>query len=206
MLMRTPDFDRSPGRRQPAKGAFTLFELMIVMVIIAVLAAIIIPATRHLVGRARTAAAHNDALQLKNAIGSYFTEYRRYPTRLTGPESASAPVLTDHALMDILLGSTAETAPGGMNPRRHHSLNANQARPLGDGRHRGGILLEADGGGTFWDPWGNHYRVLMDLDADNRVPAPAFVTGTPFLPQAVVIWSPGPDGDDDSATDNVVTW
>ena len=186
--------------------AFTLIELLVVIVIIAILAAIVIPATKHLINRARVASAQNDALQLKNAIGSYFVEYRRYPTRLKGPEDASSPILSDHALMDILLGSAAETAPDGMNPRRHFGFNAKNARPTGDGRYRGGVHFEADGGGTFWDPWGNHYRVLMDLDADNRIPAPSFVSGTHFLPQAVAIWSAGKDGEDDSSTDNVITW
>lgn len=190
---------------RPARG-FTLFELMIVMVIIAILAAIAIPGTKSIIDRTRRAAAKNDALNLKNAIASYVTEYRRFPTRLNGPESGSAPILSDHALMDILLGSDAETGPGGLNPRRLVSFSGNPARPIGHGRYRSGVVLDDQGGGTLWDPWGNHYRVILDLDGDSRVPAPGFLPGPGLLPQTIVIWSPGKDGSDEESEDNVTTW
>ncbi len=188
------------------RTAFTLLELMIVMLVLAILASIAIPGTKHLIDRARRAAAENDALNLKNAIASYYTEYRRYPIRQVGPEDAASPLLSDHALMDILLASERETGPGGLSPRRHVTFTARNAVPLGGGRYRSGVVLDDDGGGTLWDPWGNHYRVLMDLNGDARVPAPGFVTGASHFAQSVIVWSPGKDGLDAESDDNIDTW
>lgn len=190
----------------PNRSGFTLLELMIVITVIGVLAAIATVGAKSVIDRARKAAAQNDAFQLKNAIGSYFTEYRRFPTREIGPESATSPILSDHRLMDILLASNTETGTGGLNPRRSVSFSARKAIPIGNGRFRSGVELDSNGGGILWDPWGNQYRVLMDLDQDSRVPAPPFAHGVAFLPVGVAIWSPGKDGDDSTETDNVTTW
>ena len=194
------------GSPLPPRGGFTLIELLVVIVILGILAAIAIPGAQAILNRTKVSQATNESLQLKNAISSYYTEYRRYPTRDSGPEDASRPLLSDEPLMDILLASDAETAPGGLNTRRHVSLSHREAKPLGGGRFRGGIRLNDDGGGTFWDPWGNHYRVLMDLDHDGRVPAPGFVKSASYLPASIIVWSPGRDELDEDSGDNVTTW
>lgn len=209
--MKTPDSrsefpEATAGSPLPPRGGFTLIELLVVLVILGILAAIAIPGAKAILNRTKVSQASNDALQLKNAIASYYTEYRRYPTRETGPEDASRPLLTEEPLMDILLASEAEAAPGGLNTRRHVSLSHRNAKPMGDGRYRSGIRLNEDGGGSYWDPWGNPYRVVLDLDYDSRVPAPGFVQGVSYLPTSVIIWSPGKDENDEEAKDNVTTW
>lgn len=193
-----------PANRIPR--GFTLMELMVVITIIGVLASIAIPAAKGILDRAHQAVARNSATQLKNAITAYYTEYRRYPTRDTGPEYAANPILSDHTLMDILLSSKAEQRPGGLNPRRHIAFSDRKARPIGNGQYRSGVHYDEQGGGTLWDPWGQHYRVVFDLDYDGKVPAPAFVTDSPFIPGSVIVWSAGKDLDDSEATDNVSTW
>ncbi len=75
-----------------------------------------------------------------------------------------------------------------------------------NGRFRSGITFDRHGGGELWDPWGNHYRVIMDTDGDGRVKAPEWFTKSEFIPQSVIVWSPGRDGDDATAEDNVVSW
>ena len=193
---------RSPAR----KNALTLIELIVVITVIGILATIAIPATKSILDRAHRTSARNDAHHLKPAIASYYAEYRHFPTRQTGPESAAAPIQSDHTLMDILLASDRETGPDGLNQRRHVTFSGGRARPMGNGKFRSGVRLDENGGGTLWDPWGNHYRVIVDLNADSRVPAPEFVEDVPFLPQDIIVWSPGKDGDDATAMDNVTTW
>jgi len=191
-------------RRSPA--AFTLIELMVVISIIGILAGITIPAAIKIVANAKKKVALNDANQLTMAITSFFTEYRKYPTRNLEPDHGDKPTLSDHGLMDILIPSDKEAGPGGLNPRRHGALSYRNARPMRDDRYRGGIVLQSDGSGTLWDPYGNHYRVVMDTDYNQRIPAPSFDSGTEAIMQSVIAWSAGADGDDTTVEDNIMTW
>lgn len=75
-----------------------------------------------------------------------------------------------------------------------------------DGRFRSGITFDEHGGGELWDAWGNHYRVIMDTDGDAQVKAPDWFTEAEVIPQSVIVWSPGPDGKDSTAEDNVISW
>lgn len=184
---------------------FTLLELLVVIAIIGILAGLMFPATSGALRKAEKTHAQNTAYNVKNAISAYFTEYRKYPVA-PGNEDDSTEIRTDHELMDILLGSDREAESGGLNPRRIAFYTGKQAKPMGGGKYRKGITLEADGGGELWDPWGEHYWVTMDLDYNNRVPKPQWdeQTDAEFLPESVLIWSTGKDEEDH--TDNIKTW
>ena len=108
--------------------------------------------------------------------------------------------------MDVLLASDKETGPDGLNPRQISFCSFRKAKPAGEGKFRRGLTLDADGGGELWDPWGNHYRIIMDTNFDNQIAAPPWVKEVKIIPQGVIVWSPGPDGDDNTAEDNIITW
>ncbi len=204
MKLHTSLLPRSP--RPGAPRGFTLIELLIVIVIIGILAGITIPASKGILEKANKMAATNDALQLKNAIAAYFTEYRKYPKRDPRPDDGSTPDYSDEELMDILLAAENEARSGGLNPRQIPFYSGSKAKPSGQGKYRKGIRSNANGGGELWDPWAEYYRVVMDTDYNNRIPSPSFVNDTPFIPQGVIVWSAGPDGDDSESTDNITTW
>lgn len=145
--------------------------------------------------------AETTAQNLKNAISAYFTEYREYPL----PDPVT-DVTTDsgHALMDIILGSDRQKGPGGRNARGIAFFTDKEAKPMGGGRFRKGITLDSGGGGELWDPWGNRYRVRFDSNFDNRLEKPD-APDTP-IPDAIAVWSAGPDGNFDTWKDNVKTW
>lgn len=187
-------------------SAFTLMELMIVIVIIGILVGITIPASKGILEKANKMAATNDALQLKNAIASYFTEYRKYPKRNPGADNGANPDFSDNQLMDILLAADSESAQGGMNPRRIPFYSGSKAKPAGSGKYRKGIQTTSGGGGILWDPWTEQYRVVMDTDYNNRIPAPSFVDDVEYIPQGVIVWSAGKDNDDNTANDNITTF
>ena len=143
----------------------------------------------------------NTAYNLKNAISAYFTEYREFPLR--SPD-IDITVDTGERLMDILLGSEVEKEQTGRNPRGIVFYSDKAAKPMEEARFRKGLTLDPQGGGELWDPWGNFYRVLFDSNFDNHVENPE-APGT-FLPESILVWSAGKDGDFATWKDNVKTW
>ncbi len=89
---------RVHGVRSVARG-FTLIELMVVLVIIAVLAALIVPNVLDRADDARSAAAKTDVNNLMQALKLYKLDNQRYPTAAQGlqallakPSAGPAPI------------------------------------------------------------------------------------------------------------------
>jgi len=185
---------------------FTLLELLVVIAIIGILAGLMFPATTGALRKAERTHAEHTANNLKNAISAYNTEYRKYPVDPSNTNE-SIPMRTDNQLMDVLLGSDSQKEKGGLNPRGIAFFTDRAAKPLGSGKYRKGVTLQADGGGELWDPWGEYYSVVMDLDYNNRVERPSWDAGdSPFLPESILVWSAGKDLDESSVKDNIKTW
>ena len=72
---------RSPWRRV---AGFTLIELMVVLVIIGVLAALIVPNVLDRADDARTTAARTDVTNIMQALKLYRLDNQRYPTAEQG--------------------------------------------------------------------------------------------------------------------------
>ncbi|MBA2965381.1 MULTISPECIES: type II secretion system major pseudopilin GspG [Ramlibacter] len=92
----------NPLRRAPrrlAQAGFTLIELMVVLVIIGVLAALIVPNVLDRADDARVTAAKTDVNNLMQALKLYRLDNQRYPTAEQGlqalvarPTAAPAPM------------------------------------------------------------------------------------------------------------------
>jgi len=70
--------------RNRKRNAFTLIELLLVMVIIAILAAIVVPKFTGQGEKARYHAAQQDISNVKTALGTFEVENGRYPTTEEG--------------------------------------------------------------------------------------------------------------------------
>jgi general secretion pathway protein G len=84
--------------RRPSRG-FTLLELMVVIVIIGVLAALIAPKVLEKVGTAKVTAAQSDISNLMNALKMYKLDNGRYPS-------------SDQGLQALVAKPTAGSIPG----------------------------------------------------------------------------------------------
>jgi len=187
------------------KWAWILIAVMVsvpvLFVLIGILAGLVFPVTSGTLRKAERAHAENTAYNLKNAIDAYATEYQEYP--LLDPVN-DVTFDSGHGLMDILLGSDTQKEPSGRNPRGIAFYTDRAARPMGEGRFRRGVTLDENGDGELWDPWGKHYRVRLDTNGDGKIENPA-APGT-HLPESILVWSAGPDGDFETWKDNVKTW
>lgn len=188
----------------PAAG-FTLLELLVVITIIGILAGLMFPATSAALRKAENTHTQHTCYNLKNAVSAYYTEYRKYPVD-SSKEDDETELRSDNEVMDVLLGSDEQKESGGLNPRGIAFYTGKQAKPMGGGKYRKGVRLEADGGGELWDPFGEYYYIRLDLDYNNRVPKPSWddKTDAEYLPESILIWSTGREIEDDD--DNIKTW
>lgn len=74
---------------KPARHAFTLIELLIVIAIIAVLASLLMPAASNALNAAKKTTAKNQAVQIATAITAYEAEYGCLPA-FTGSNMTAA--------------------------------------------------------------------------------------------------------------------
>lgn len=88
---------QTPARRSAARG-FTLIEIMVVIVILGVLAALVVPRVLERPDEARAVAARSDIASIMAALKLYRLDNQRYPTTdqglaalVTRPEAPPVP-------------------------------------------------------------------------------------------------------------------
>lgn len=81
---------RALARLKPRSGGFTLIELMVVLVIIGVLAALIVPNVLERAEDAKVTAARTDVNNLMQALKLYRLDNGRYPTSEQGLQALIA--------------------------------------------------------------------------------------------------------------------
>lgn len=106
-------FNKSRGRVEPSphghRSGFTLIELIIVTVVIAVLAGIAIGRYRDMKVRAYVAAVTADLSELRNAEEAYWAQYQQYTTDQSLLDfKASSSVTVSVTSSDLYAGFDAE--------------------------------------------------------------------------------------------------
>lgn len=192
----------------PSRSAFTLMELLVVMAIIAILTALMIPGSRKVMENVKKNRAHHTAMNLKNAIHTYHTEYRRLPVSPSLAAEKEIHLVSNRELMDVLCASPAETGKNGLNTRKIVFFTDRTARPMGNGKYHSGVRIDSDGSAELYDPWGQNYYVVLDGDGNGRLKKPSWdeKTDSAEITDPIIIWSPGPDKESAKGNDNVKTW
>jgi len=78
-------------------NAFTLVELMVVVVIIGILAATVLPSVMGHIGEAKISAAKADVTELESAVERFYVNMDRYPTVEEGLKVLVDPPTTEDA-------------------------------------------------------------------------------------------------------------
>jgi general secretion pathway protein G len=123
-------FPRLPNGRSTARAGFTLIEMLVVVAIIAVLAAIVAPEVFHNVGDANAGAAKQQVELLSTALDSYRLDNHTFPTTEQGlaalrteptsgekPRNWRGPYLRRAVPTDPWGNTYVYVCPGRVNPQ-----------------------------------------------------------------------------------------
>ncbi|MCX6344897.1 MAG: prepilin-type N-terminal cleavage/methylation domain-containing protein [Armatimonadetes bacterium] len=90
-------------RSKRRNGGFTLVELLVVIVVLAILAAIVLPKFMDSGARSREAALKSNLKLIRNAITIYKTDTGLYPVTLNELSAAPAPAQGNNGTADVAL-------------------------------------------------------------------------------------------------------
>ena len=179
-----------PYRR--ANSGFTLVELLVVISIIVVLAAMSFGAANMAIGRAKKLQTDNDARGLQSAIERYYNEYSKLPDFGIQGDEATTDGQAGGELLKILLAKE-EVASGMQNPRQIVFLNAKESK----NKAKGGLVYSSGGSSAtpqgYYDAWGNPFHIKIDDDFDGEINDP-LQSGNIIRNKNLVVYSYGPDG------------
>lgn len=189
-----------PIRR--ASRGFTLVELLVVISIIIVLAAMSLGGVQIATKRAKTLQTQSDAMALQQAIEQYYQEYSKLPGLGATSDEIQTRGEAGVELLTILLGKEDDTGTM-QNPRKLAFLNVKESRNA----KKGGLVYSNGGAGGqidgLYDAWGRPLNVRLDNDYEGEIPDP-LIQGNVVRNRNSLVYSFGPDGK--LGTDDVKTW
>ena len=190
-----------PYRR--AQSGFTLVELLVVISIIVVLAALSFGAAQVAIKKGNTLKAKTDATALETAIQQYYQEYSKLPSIAENSDEIRTEGEAGIELLNILLGKEDDTGTM-QNPRKIPFLSVG----VGKNRKKGGLIYSNGGAGGqiegLYDAWGNAFYIKLDTEYEEEILDP-LRQGNIVRQKVALVYSYGADGKIGGG-DDVQTW
>jgi prepilin-type N-terminal cleavage/methylation domain-containing protein len=190
---------KTTSRRFSDRGAFTLIELLVVMAIGLLLAGMLFPALKAARDYARRTIALGEIKALESAWKQYYSEYRMWPSFMTGIVEAVG-MSGDVARV---LQTRVEVTPGFWdNAKAFRFMEFNKVNESGDPINPWGDSRETSVGSE------HAYFVKIDADFDNVIPAgTADDPPEEDLNRSVIVWTRNvPVGDPDEDNYYIGSW
>jgi prepilin-type N-terminal cleavage/methylation domain-containing protein len=194
---------------RPHPRGFTLIEILVVISIIGILSSMMFSVVPGIMNRVKISKTESTAINLRNAINAYYTEYRKFPYHPKKGDKGTISLFTNTELMDALCASPSEVIPGGLNPRGIVFFTGRNARAMGNGKFHNGVLIDARGGASLYDIWGEYFEIALDGDNNGRITTPTWDLGNSSseITESILVWSNGPDKVvEGTKNDNVTSW
>src|SRR6266705_2367520 len=194
--------------KEDRKAAFTLMELLLVLVIIVILVGLAFPVFQGVLERAKKLQAKNDLTQIVTAVNAFYTEYGKYPVNVPVGNTTDAyfgggtvPTGdTSYGTNDLLFDVLRNNTTGGnsatvtlLNPRQIVFISPPDVKYAST--PKSGIGIAGTNAptplGQFWDPWGSPYNIEIDANYDNQIPnpyGPSGGAGADPIRQGVIAW------------------
>jgi prepilin-type N-terminal cleavage/methylation domain-containing protein len=156
--------------------AFTLIEMLVVIAIIGILAAILTPALRSAFEKAKKSRAQTEVNAIKTAVQGFLNDYAKLP--ITSGHNSPDQTYEGNGSQNVVQILTANNTT--INSRRIVYLESTTASTTGE----------------FKDPWGVQYGLKLDTNYDGKIDNYSTV---------VIVYSGGPDKNFATTNDNIST-
>ncbi len=173
-----------------AHSGFTLVELLVVISIIVVLAALSFGAAQVAIKKANTLKTKTSAMAIASALEQYYQDYSKLPTLGASSDEIRTEGESGIEFLEILLGKEDDTGTM-QNPKRVPFLTVE----TGKTKKKGGLIYSNGGAGQIeglYDAWGNAFYVKIDLEYEDEILDP-LTQGNVVRDKKVIVYSYGND-------------
>lgn len=175
------------------RGGFTLIELLVTIGIIAILAAILLPAISAAMKKANVAKTQAAVRSIDTALKGYNLEYSKYPEVVAGGDKVYQDANANAEIISVLraINSGTLNANHKSNPRKISFLDVDEDS-----------LQPAGSSFAYVDPWDAPYIIVIDANFDGEVTVPNYPSK---INRGCAVYSKGPDGNA-GTSDDIKSW